>query len=205
VRGECAFLASVLVCIAPTKLYKGQVEILLMLGAAVCAIAGAVSDVRSNRIPNWLTYGGLALALTLRAAVGGWRSLEQGVGGILLGGGVFFVFFLVRGMGAGDVKLMAAVGAWVGPHPTLSVLIATALAGGVLAVVYMVFYKRVGSTFRNLGMLLRFHLRSGVRPHPELNLQGPETIRLPYGLAIAMGTLYLLISASHISGVIYGH
>jgi len=85
------------------------------------------------------------------------------------------------------------------------VLIATALAGGVLAVVYMVFCKRVGSTFRNLGVLLRFHLRSGVQPHPELNLQGPETIRLPYGLAIAMGTLYLLISASHISGVIYGH
>jgi len=181
------------------------VEILLMLGATVCAIAGAVSDVRSNRIPNWLTYGGLALALTLRAAVGGWRSLEQGVGGMLLGGGVFFVFFLVRGMGAGDVKLMAAVGAWVGPHPTLSVLIATALAGGVLAVVYMVIYKRVGSTLRNLGALLRFHLRAGVRPHPELNLQGPETIRLPYGLAIAMGTLYLLISESHISGVIYGH
>jgi len=205
VQRECALPASALVCIAPTKPYKGQVEILLMLGATVCAIAGAVSDVRSNRIPNWLTYGGLALALTLRAAVGGWRSLEQGVGGILLGGGVFFVFFLVHGIGAGDVKLMAAVGAWVGPHSTLGVLIATALSGGVLALVYMAFYKRVGSTFRNLGALLRFHLRAGVRPHPELNLQGPETIRLPYGLAIAMGTLYLLISESHISGVIYGH
>jgi len=205
VQRECAFPASALVCIAPTKPYKGQVEILLMLGATVCAIAGAVSDVRSNRIPNWLTYGGIALALSLRAAVGGWRSLEQGVGGILLGGGVFFVFFLVHGLGAGDVKLMAAVGAWVGPHSTLGVLIATALAGGVLALVYMAFYKRVGSTFRNLGALLRFHLRAGVRPHPKLNLQGPETIRLPYGLAIAMGTLYLLISESHISGVIYGH
>jgi prepilin peptidase CpaA len=176
-----------------------------MLGGAICAIIGAVGDVRSNRIPNWLTYGGLALALALRAAWGGWRSLEQGLLGILLGGGIFFVLFLVHGMGAGDAKLMAAVGAWVGLQGTLRVLIATALAGGVLAVVYMVFYKRVGSTFRNVGVLLRFHLTSGVRPHPELNLQGPATIRLPYGLAIAMGTLYLLISASHISGVIYGH
>jgi len=176
-----------------------------MLGGAICAIIGAVGDVRSSRIPNWLTYGGLVLGLTLRAALGGWRSLEQGLAGILLGGGIFFVFFLVHGMGAGDVKLMAAVGAWVGLQGTLRVLIATALAGGVLAVVYMVFYKRVGSTFWNLGVLLRFHLRSGVRPHPELNLQGPATIRLPYGLAIAMGTLYLLISSSHILGVIYGH
>jgi prepilin peptidase CpaA len=131
--------------------------------------------------------------------------LEQGVGGILLGGGIFFVFFLVHGMGAGDVKMMAAVGAWVGPHGTLRVLIATALAGGVLAVVYMVFYKRVGSTFRNVFVLLRFHLLSGVRPHPELNLQAPATIRVPYGLAIAVGTLYLLISAIYTSGVIYGH
>ena len=176
-----------------------------MLGAVICATIGAAGDLRSNRIPNWLTYGTLALALAIRVALGGWRSLEQGLAGILLGGGIFFVLFLVHGMGGGDVKLMAAVGAWVGLHGTLRVLIATALAGGILAVVYMVFYKRVGSTFRNVGLLLRFHLWSGVRPHPELNLQGPATIRLPYGLAIAMGTLYLLISANHIPGVIYGH
>ncbi len=176
-----------------------------MIGAVICAIIGAISDVRSNRIPNWLTYGGLVLALALRAALGGWHGLGQGVAGVLFGGGIFFVFFVVHGMGAGDVKLMAAVAGWVGLHQTFRVLIATALAGGILAVFYMILYKRVGRTFRNLGALLWFHLRSGVRPHPEINLQHPEAIRVPYGLAIALGTLYVLISASNISGVIYGH
>ncbi len=176
-----------------------------MLGASICAIIGAISDVRSNRIPNWLTYGGLALALGLRTAWGGWHGLGQGLAGMLLGGGIFFVFFVVHGMGAGDVKLMAAVAAWVGLHQTFHVLIATAFAGGILAVYYMVFYKRLGSTFRNLGALLWFYLKSGVRPHPEINVQHPGALRVPYGLAIASGTLYVLISASNISGVIYGH
>ena len=175
-----------------------------MLGASICAIIGAVSDVRSNRIPNWLTYGGLAVALAFRIALGGWHALGQGLGGMVLGGGIFFLLFLVRGMGAGDVKLMAAVSAWVGLQRTLTVLIATALAGGVLAVIYMVFYKQIAGTFRNLGVLLRFHLTSGVKPHPKLNLQDSKTVRLPYGLAIAAGTLYLLLSAVNISGVTYG-
>ncbi len=176
-----------------------------MLAAAICAIIGAVSDVRSNRIPNWLTYGGLALGLVVRTATGGWHSLGQGLTGALICGGVLLLFFLVRGMGAGDVKLMAAVGAWVGLHQSFRVLIATAFAGGALALFYMVFYRRVGSTFWNLGRLLWFHVRSGVRPHPEINIQRPETIRVPYGLAIALGTIYVLITASNISGVIYGH
>jgi prepilin peptidase CpaA len=176
-----------------------------MLGAAICAIIGAGFDVRSRRIPNWLTYGGLIMACISRFAWGGWNGTKEGLLGAALGGGIFFLLFLVRGMGGGDVKLMAAVCGWVGYHGSLTVLIATALAGGVLALVYMTFYKRTFSTIRNMGALLRFHLTSGVRPHPELNLQGTKTIRLPYGIAIAIGTIYLLISTSNISGVIYGH
>lgn len=189
----------------PAELSIDQAETLFMLGATICAVIGAATDVRSNRIPNWLTYGSLVAALFLRTALGGWRDLIQGLAGMALGGGVFFLLFVIRGMGAGDVKLMAAVSAWVGFHRTLTVLVATALAGGVLAVIYMVFYKQVADTIRNIGELLRFHLTSGVRSHPELNLQDPKTMRLPYGLAIAIGTLYLLISARGFSGVIYGH
>ncbi len=176
-----------------------------MLGGTICAIIGAVTDVRSHRIPNWLTYSGLSVALAVRGIGQGWRGLGVGLAGLLVGGGIFFLLFLVRGMGAGDVKLMAAVCAWVGFHNTLTVLIATAIAGGVLAIVYMVFFKRVIGTFKNLWTLLSFHLSSGIRPHPELNLQTSQGIRLPYGVAIALGTIYTFISMSSISGVIYGH
>lgn len=176
-----------------------------MLVAAICAIMGAASDVRSHRIPNWLSYTGLGLALVVRAAVGGWRGLEQGLGGMLLNGGIFFAFFLIRGMGGGDVKLMAAVSAWVGLEQAMPFLIATALAGGVLAVFYMAFYKQIANTFRNLAVLLRLNLFFKIKPQPELSLQGSKTLRLPYGLAIATGAIYLLVSAIINSGVLYGH
>jgi len=179
-------------------------ELYLTIAAATCATIGAVSDVKTKRIPNWLTYGSLICGLALRASFAGWHGLAQGVGGVLLGGGIFFLLFLVRGMGAGDVKLMAAVSAWVGMHRALSVLLATSVAGGILAIYYIVFYRRIGSTLRNVGELLRFHLTSGFQAHPELNAQDPSSIQVPYGLAIAMGTFYLLISTSSISGVIYG-
>ena len=176
-----------------------------MLAATLCAIGGAVYDVRSSRIPNWLTYSGLGTAVAVRALWGGWPTLKQGLWGALLGAGILFLFFLVRGIGAGDVKLMAAVGAWVGLDGALKVLIATAFAGGVLALVYMIFYKQVASTFRNLGSILKYHFTRGIRPHPRLSLQSPQTIRMPYGLAIAAGTLYLLFSTGNLVGVIYGH
>ena len=167
-----------------------------MLGALICAMIGAVSDIRAGRIPNWLTYGGLVVGLTLRTILEGWRGLGQGAAGILAGGGIFFLFYLVRGMGAGDVKLMAAVGAWTGVRQAVVVMIATAVAGGILGVVYMVFYRRVGSTVQNIAELIRFHLTSGIRPHPEVNLGDPGSIRVPYGLAIAMGTLYVFMSSA---------
>ncbi|HEV2383040.1 MAG TPA: A24 family peptidase [Terriglobia bacterium] len=165
-----------------------------MLGALISAAAGAVSDVRSKRIPNWLNYGSLILGLAFQGVFGGWRGLAQGALGALVAGGVFFLFFLVRGMGAGDVKLMAAIGAWVGLQHAVLAMVFTAFAGAALAVLYMVFHRRVSSTLQNMGELLHFHLTSGIRPHPEVNLQDPVAIRVPYGLAIAAGTLFLFLS-----------
>lgn len=182
-----------------------EVRFFLMLGAATCAIIGAAYDMRSSRIPNWLTYGGLGLALTLRGIVGSWRAVGQGLAGMLIGGGIFFLFFLVRGMGAGDVKLMSAVSTWVGFHDALALVASTAIAGGILALIYMAFYGKFLRTIRNVGTLVWFHVKSGVRPHPELNLQGTRAIRIPYGVAIAIGTIYLLVSTSILAGVIYGH
>lgn len=167
-----------------------------MLGALICAMIGAVSDIRAQRIPNWLTYGSLAAGLVVRTCFDSWRGLGQGAAGVLIGGGVFFLFFLVRGLGAGDVKLMAAVGAWLGVSHIALAMVYTAVAGGALAVTYMLFYRRVGSTVQNVGELVRFHLTSGIRPHPEVNLQDPGAIRVPYGLAIALGTLFLFVSTA---------
>jgi len=166
------------------------VEKELLIGAFICAVCGAVTDIREKRIPNWLTYGGVATALTLRAGLGGWAALKDGLEGVLFCGGIFFLFFFVGGMGAGDVKLMAAVGGFAGGSHAVMVVFATAVAGGVLAIFYVVVKGRVKRTAMNMGKLLQFHLTSGAQENPELSLQSSDALRLPYGVAIAAGTLY---------------
>jgi prepilin peptidase CpaA len=165
-------------------------EIFFLTWALGVATAGALQDVRSRRIPNWLTYSGLVLALLVRFAVAGWPGFRSGLAGAIVGGGIFFLLFLVGGMGGGDVKLMAAVGAWAGSTHALLILIATAIFGGILGVSYMLFRGQVFATLSNTVELMRHHLTSGLRPHPVLNIQEPGALRIPYGLAIALGTLY---------------
>ncbi len=128
--------------------------------------------------------------LVLRTFLENWRATLDGMAAGLIGGGVFFLFFLVRGMGAGDVKLMAAVGVWSGLRHLAVVMLASALAGGILALGYMLIRRKGFRTLKNLGQLFRHHLASGFSPHPEINLQNPQAIRIPYALAIAAGTFY---------------
>ena len=160
------------------------------MGALVSAGLAVAWDLRQGRIPNRLTYGSLVLGLVLRVILGGWRGAFDGLMAGLVGGGVFLLLFLVRGMGAGDVKLMTAIGMWAGLRHVVAIMLVTAIAGGILALGYMGARKRGLSTLRNLGALLRFHLVAGLAPHPEINLENPQAIRIPYALAIAAGTFY---------------
>jgi len=162
----------------------------LLLVALLLAVVGATIDLRQRRIPNWLTYPGIVLGFLLRGALFGWKGLAMALAGCLLAGGIMFLFFAVRAMGAGDVKIMAAIGALVGPRQVVGVLLATAICGGVLAIAYALYRRRMISTLKNLGSVLRFHAWAGVQAHPDLNLDNPSALRMPYGLAIALGTLY---------------
>jgi prepilin peptidase CpaA len=116
------------------------------------------------------------------------------VEGSLLFGGVFLLFYLVRAMGAGDVKLAAALGSIVGVSATLPVLFATGLAGGALAVCFMVLSGRVVETLRNTLWVTGFHVQHGLQVHPVVNLDNPAGVRMPYGLAFAAGTAYWALS-----------
>jgi prepilin peptidase CpaA len=97
-------------------------------------------------------------------------------------------------MGAGDVKLMAAVGAFAGPYKTVEISLYSAIAGGVLALIVAVYKGRLKRTFSNLMDLLRFHAAVGAETHPTLNLHNPEAIRFAYGVAIFAGTLYVFVN-----------
>ncbi len=164
-------------------------QIIPALAAAV-AVCAAISDVTERRIPNLLTYPALAAGLLLQGMLHGWRGLLLGAGGGLLFGGTFLLFYLVRAMGAGDVKLAAALGCLVGPSAALQVMLATALAGGALAIFFMVLSGRVFETLRNTLWVAGFHVQHGLQTHPVVNLDNPGALRMPYGLAFAGGTLY---------------
>ena len=162
--------------------------------ALTLALVGAIIDIQKHRIPNWLTYPGIVLGFGLRALLFGWKGLLSALAGCLLAGGIMFLFYMVRAMGAGDVKLMGAIGAVVGPSQVTGVLLATAIFGGLLAIVYALYRRRMISTLKNVGSVLRFHAWAGAQAHPELNLDNPSALRMPYGLAIALGTLYAFVT-----------
>ncbi len=152
-----------------------------------CAGMGAICDVRTRRIPNWLTGPGILVGLLLHLGLGGWRSMGGAALAGLLAGTIFLIFYLGGGLGAGDVKLIVAVGCCAGLGGVASVLLGTALLGGLFAIVLALLHHRLKETFVNMGHLIAYHGRSGLRPHPDLNLSNPRTLRLPYGLAIAAG------------------
>lgn len=168
-------------------------DCMFLLCASLCASVGAIWDIRTRRIPNLLTGSSLALALLLHLGVGGWQQMGSAAAAGLVGGLVFFFFFLAGGMGAGDVKLMAAVSCVAGFGHLEEMFLATVLTGGLFAMILAVVRGRFKSTLRNVGVLLQHHAMAGAMPHPELNMNNPATLRLPYGVAIAAGCWITLL------------
>ena len=150
----------------------------------------AGSDLHSRRIPNWLVVTGLTLALATQWSLhGAARGASFWTLGVLTGGGLFLPLYLLRGMGAGDVKLMAMVGAFVGPELALQIVLVTCVIGGVWALAAIVFRRALKSAGNN--MLAIALSRGGFESGKRAALTSVGA--LPYGVAIAMGTLSIMI------------
>ena len=152
----------------------------------------AVNDLATRRIPNRLLLAGLGGALLLHAlSAAPGRALLEALGGMSLGLIVFLPFYLVRGMAAGDVKMMAVVGAFTGPGEALEIAVLTWCAGGVMALCLVLLRSRLKLALVNIG-----HLVSGLMvPGGRLNQTTLEHSAgsMPYGLAIAVGTIAVLV------------
>jgi prepilin peptidase CpaA len=169
-------------------------EALLIGGAVVVSGVGAAWDLVTYKIPNRLTYTAMAIGLVAQVCLHGWSGLWMGPAGLLLGGAIFLVLYLLRTMGAGDVKLMAAVGAFAGWRAVIEIALYSAIAGGVIALGVAVFKGRLRRTLVNVGHLVKFHAVMGVESHPTVNLENPEALRFAYGAAIFVGTLTELLT-----------
>ncbi len=158
---------------------------------AVVAIGAAASilDFRTRRIPNLLTLGSAAAGLLVLGVAGGPRGFLWGIAGWAVGLLLFLPLFALRAMGAGDVKLLAAFGAWLGPALVFWTAIYGAIAGGVLAVPLIVSRRVVRRTIGNIWALVGHWRVAGPSPHPTLTLDAPEALRMPYAFPLAIGAV----------------
>lgn len=161
-------------------------------------VAAAVFDLRQRRIPNWLAVSGLVAGIAMNTFLfesnGFWTSLK-GAGLALL---IYVPLFALRAMGAGDAKLMAAVGSITGPMNWVGIMILTSLFGGLLAVLLVLGKGRVRHTLENVKLILtswRFrHLPYHLSP--ELDVGSEQALRLPHAVSILLGVVAFLAAAA---------
>ena len=161
--------------------------VISVVGLVACAI-----DLRWRRIPNVLTLPTALAGLLYHYTISGSDGLTSAFLGALVGLAIFFPLFALGGLGAGDVKLLAAFGAWLGPQQTLVAAVATAILGAIAAIVLMLMRRRAVDTLKNVYGLLCFWMVAGPRPHPGMTLGSAGSLRLAYALPITAGALATL-------------
>lgn len=175
----------------------GQIEAGLKAGVLGLAVALALiagwTDWRSRRIPNWLTVSGFLVGVAANVLASGWRlGLETSLLGAGLGLLLLLPFVFLRSLGAGDWKLAGALGAFVGWEVLVNLLMGSVLVAGVMALGLVIYKRRFKETLRNIGRLLAsmltFHM-----PGAEVSLDNPQSLKVPYGVALALTTLLFSI------------
>ena len=156
--------------------------------SAIFALAAGITDLRWRRIPNWLTVPAIPIAVLLHAVAGGWPGARLSLLGSVVGLGLLLPLVLIRSLGGGDWKLMGGLGAFFGSQRLLTVLLATLLINGFMALCLIIWKRRVGKTLRNLGRMtaafFSLHL-----PGDDLTLDNPDAAKVPFGVAAAVAVL----------------
>lgn len=173
---------------APEGAFRNRLKPIILALGVVLAVAAGYTDWRSRRIPNWLTVSGLVLGIAGNTALNGWTGLRTSLLGAGLGLLLLLPLVLLRSLGAGDWKLAGALGAIVGREVLLSLLIGSIFVAGIMALALVIYKGRLRETLRNIGNMLgaMFHLHM---PGPAVSLDNPESVKVPYGVALAVTTI----------------
>ena len=165
-------------------------------------------DAKERKIPNKITFTGIIVGMIVNLISGGWTGLLLSIGGMLAGLAIFFLPFVMGGMGAGDVKLMGAIGALMGWQFSLLTALYSSLVGGGMVIVYLLYtgklrdyFKKIILSFIQLLFLFLNQLGSNekienLQQHFIKNGQEYKRIYIPYGVAIAGGTVLVLIASN---------
>ncbi|MCK5507183.1 MAG: prepilin peptidase [Desulfobacterales bacterium] len=166
------------------------IDVFLIIFLSIMLIVAAINDLRFQKIPNLLTYPTMVVALGCHVMMSGLDGLIFSAGGLALGIAVLILPYLMGGMGAGDAKLMGAVGAILGARGVFIAFLFTAIAGGVYALILVLIKRQHFKGFftRHLITLKTFILTQQFIPIPDD--QNKTKPKLCYGIAIALGTLF---------------
>ncbi|MGH9682729.1 MAG: A24 family peptidase [Candidatus Acidiferrales bacterium] len=156
-------------------------------------------DWHTRRIPNWLTVPGLLLGIAVHAWISGWHGAVMSLEGAGLALVILLPLVLLRALGAGDWKLMGALGAFLGPIMFLFVLLTSAFIAGLMAIATLVWTRRVIATAKNLAVLVQGFFVFGIRPNPKISLDTPGLLKLPFGVAAAIGTVACFVAAHFVA------
>ncbi|SDG94824.1 MULTISPECIES: prepilin peptidase [unclassified Duganella] len=164
----------------------------------ICLVAqAALTDLAMRKIPNVLILSGLVLALLLHLLAGPpWAPLSHWFAGAMAGFFLFLPLYLLRGMAAGDVKLMAMVGSFTGPGAALKIAALAYVTGGVMALTLLLFSGRWRQGMRNLALICK-PLLLRLLGVPLLPVPLPPSASaggIPYGVAVALATVGFIVS-----------
>lgn len=175
-----------------------QIHPALQISLAALATSAAVTDWRFRRIPNALAFGGLILGFLLNSMLDGGTGLLNSLQGFGLALLVYIPLFLLRAMGGGDVKLMAALGSMAGAQNWLMLFALASIIGGIHAVTLLLWRGSMGTAVRNSGRIASTLIQGRLpfRQHPELDIRHQRALSVPHAISVAAGT-FLLLFASH--------
>ena len=151
--------------------------------------AGGGYRFRNRRIPNWLTLPAVVGGIVLQSAILGLSGTIESLLGALSGFLLLFFFYAAGGMGAGDVKLLAAAGSFLGPKLVFYAFIWMCLSGGFLAVIVISYKRAFAQTIRNLKLLSVGWMTGSRESVSTFSLKNPALNKIPYGIPIAVGTV----------------
>jgi prepilin peptidase CpaA len=149
-------------------------------------------DWRWYRVPNLFTYPTMAIGVIYHALTTGWGGMVQSLEGLLLGGALLLVAYLFKAVGAGDVKALAALGAWWGPEPVFEIFLATGLLGGVVSFVILAAKGKMAATAKRYWLMVKVLLWTRKFHYLEPSSFEGKT-PLPYGVIISFGVVLWFI------------
>ena len=153
-------------------------------------------DLRKHKVPNWLNLFLILSGLVAQTVFNGWAGLGAGLLGMLVGFGLLIIPWLMHAMGAGDVKLMAGIGVWLGPKMTLQAFCVGAVLAGIIAIVMIIAGRRLWQAYFNLSLIMAklTSFKTAFSEFGSVKVLQSTSQLLPYGVPLSIGALVVMFS-----------